>query len=351
MFRATAIAVCLFCPSLAAQDSGNMILAAGRSGVVELISPATLETAARIQLDFGPQSVGLNGISASADGSTLYVEGPLSSDPSGCCELYSVDLATLQAKLAASVPGSRSRNQFVVSGSLVYAAKALIPSGIPQDAAADRFHLSPNGGWLFGVKRFRGPALDVFDVARGQVVRQLTPDEMAGDWWPAGVWSGDGFHLYVSNGKGEGRLWTVSGETEKLGAGVQVAPIGKIPGCSGYSSIAMAAAAGTVFLYEQFGFKVDRRNGCPGQIPGGAWAVDTATGQLTRQIAPEVHFSVLLSDPSGHELYGLSAGGPTWDFPRIVRIDPRDGRILQSRYLAPGFWRIAIAPLRSVPLF
>jgi hypothetical protein len=331
-----------------------MILAASQPGVVELINPSTLETVGRIHFDLPPRSVGLNGASASADGSLLYVEGPISTDPRGCCSLYSIDLATLQMKVAASVPGSRSRHSFVVSDGVVYLATALTPNGIANemsnDMSHDRLHLSPDGRWLFGVKSFRGPALDVYDVARGQFVRQLTPQGLEGDWWPTGTWSGDRFYLYAANGEGSGRLWTVSPDTTELGAGAAVAPFGRVPGCSDQSSKGITASAGSLFLYEQFGFKVDRRNGCVGPVPGGAWAVDPATGQLTRQIAPGLHFSALISDQARSELYGLSAEGPNWGLPaELVRMDPGDGRILQSRHLDPGFWRVAIAPLRMVP--
>jgi hypothetical protein len=112
----------------------------------------------------------------------------------------------------------------------------------------------------------------------------------------------------------------------------------------------MVASAGNLFIYEQFGFKVDSRKQCAGPVPGGAWVVDPGTGQLTRQIAPNLHFSALVSDRMGLELYGLSAEGQNWELPaELVRIDASDGRILQSRHLDPGFWRIAVAPLRSVP--
>ena len=76
MFRRFTIAVLLVCATLSAQDSRNMILASSRAGAVELIDPSTLETVGRIHFDFGPGSAGLNGVSASADGSMLYVEGP-----------------------------------------------------------------------------------------------------------------------------------------------------------------------------------------------------------------------------------------------------------------------------------
>ena len=350
MFRVSTVAALLVCSPLVAQDSRNMILAASRSGVVELMDPSTLETVGRIHFDLGPQTAGLNGVAASADGSLLYVEGPIPNEPHGCCALYSIDLATLQMKVAASVPGSRSRHTFVVSDGLVYIATALTPNGIPSDMTDDRLHLSPGGRWLFGLRNFRGPALDVYDVGRGQVVRQLTPEGLDGDWWSTGIWSGDRFYWYASSGKGSGRLWGVSPETPKLGAGATVAPLGRLSGCADQSSKAIAAAAGKLFLYEEFGFKVDRRNECADRVPGGAWVVDPATGQLTRQIAPDLHFSALLSDQAGSQLYGLSPGGPNWELPaQLVRIDPSDGRILQSRYLDPGFWRVAIAPLRIVP--
>jgi hypothetical protein len=350
MFRVSTIAALLACSTLVAQDSRNIILATSRSGVVELINPSTLETVGRIHFDLGPRSAGLNGVSASADGSVLYVEGPIQNEPHGCCSLYSIELATLQIKLVAAIPGSSSRNSFVFSDGLVYLAAALTPNGIPRDMSNDRLHLSPDGRWLFGVKSFRGPSLDVYDVARGQVVRQLVPEGLERDWWPTGTWFGDRFYLYAANGTGSGRLWTVSPETTQLGAGAAIAPFGHVSGCTDQSSKGIIASAGNLFVYEEFGFKVDRRNRCAGRVPGGAWVVDPATGQLTRQIAPNLHFSALVADRTGSELYGLSAEGPNWELPaELVRMDASDGRTLQSRHLDPGFWRIAVATLRIVP--
>ena len=47
---------------------------------------------------------------------------------------------------------------------------------------------------------------------------------------------------------------------------------------------------------------------------------------------------------------GLAVEGPNWEPPvRLVRIDPMDGRVVQSREIDPVFWRIAIAPLRTIP--
>ncbi len=195
-----------------------------------------------------------------------------------------------------------------------------------------------------------GPALDMYDVGKGQALRQLSPEGLAGNWWPTGAWSGDHFYLYAANDTGSGRLWNVSTETSELGTGVTVAPFGMVAGCSEQGSRAIVSAGGTLFLYEEFGFKLDRRStkACPGSIPGGAWVIDPSTGQFIRQIAPELHFSALLADMSGLVLYGLSAA-PNWERPaELVRIDPIDGRVLKTRYLDPGFWRIAIATLRVI---
>ena len=348
MLRLSATAVLLAYSILAAQDSRNMILAASRSGIVELIDPSTLATLARINFKVGP--VGLNGISASADGSSLYVEGPTPQEPNACCVLYSLDLATLQVKLAASIPGSRSRNSFVFSDGLVYNSATLMPNKMPGDMSNDRFHLSPDGRWLFGVNSFHGPALDLYDINGGRLIRRLTPVGLKGDWWPSGVWSGDRFYLYANDGNGTGRLWTVSPESTQLGPGDAIAALGSVSGCSNQSPTGIAASGGAVFIYEEFGFKVDRRNGCKGQVPGGAWRIDPTKSIRGHQIAAGRHFSVLFANPAGSALYGLCTESPNWDLPaELVRMDPSDGRILQSRHLDAGFWRIAMAPLRVVP--
>jgi hypothetical protein len=326
MHRASVVAF-LACWSLIAQDSRTLILAAGRSGAVEFIDPSTLETVGRIHFNLDSPSAGLNGVSASADGRLLYVDGPLQNEAKGCCTLYSVDLATLQAQ--PMVPNPRSR--------------------YPAEMRNDRLHFSPDGRWLFGVRSFRGPVLDVYDLTGGKLVRQLSPSGLAGDYRPTGIWSGDQFYLYAANDHGDGRLWAVSPDTPKLGPGITVAPLGPVPGCSDQGSNSLAASGGKLFLYEQFGFKVDRRIGCAGQIPGGAWIVDGATGQLVTRISQDLHFSVLFAEPNGSDLYGLAVEGTNWESPRLVRIDPVDGHIILSRTLDSGFWRVAIAPVRMAP--
>ncbi|MCU1343679.1 MAG: hypothetical protein JWN92_3102 [Candidatus Acidoferrum typicum] len=262
----------------------------------------------------------------------IYVEGPIAVDPNGCCSLYSIDLATLRMNQAASISG--------------------IHSGI-REMSNDRLHLSPDGHWLFGVKNFVGPALDMYDVDQGRVVRQLMPTVVDSDWFASGAWSGDHFYFYASKDDGSSaRLWMVSPNTTDLGEGVAVDPFAQAPGCPPHSfALENIAVTGNIlFVYEAFGLIGDRRNECPNLMQGGAWLVDSSSGRLLQHMAADLHFSVLLPGGEGPIFYGLSSGGPNWEFPvKFVRIDARDGQILQSRTLDTERWHISIASLRLVP--
>jgi hypothetical protein len=327
------------CSALTAQDTKEMILAAGRSGVVELIDPATLATVSRIHFDLPAGSAGFNGISASVDGSELFLEGPNPIDPHNCCYLYSLNLATLRAQL-------QPRNVFIFSDGVAYPG----PNNIARDMGNDRMHLSLDGHRLFGVRSFQGPALDVIDPMRGKLISQLRPAGLEGNWWPSGTWSGDRFYLYAIGPDGSGKLWTVSAATPQLDAGTPIAPFGKVTGCRDPASTTIIASGGNLFLYEMFGFTSDRRPMCASPFPGGAWKVEPTTGRLIGQIAPNLHFAEIVAGRTDSKLYGLSTEGLNWSLaPQLVSVDPADGRILQSRELDPGFWRIAIATLRVIP--
>jgi hypothetical protein len=337
--------------ALQAQDANSYILAARRSGAIEIIDPESLATIGRIHFDLPPKSVGLNGISASADGTMLYVEGPIPNDPNGCCVLYSIDLATLQTRQVADIPGTASRGAFVVSDGITYAAAALTSSGTLRGSNASALNLSPDGRWLFGVGNYgRGPFVNLYDLVQGKVLRTLVPTGLQGDWWPSGAWVDDRFYLYALNTSGSAaRVWTVSPEATELGAGVAVEPLEEVPNCHAPIERQMTTAAGNLFLYEMFGWKLDRRTGCGG-VPGGAWIIDPGSGRLLDHVAPDLYFSELVADREKGELYGISVGDPNWrGGVELVRIDAQYGTILQSRVLESDFWRIAFAPLRTVP--
>lgn len=340
--------VAFVCCALAAQDANEFLLAVRRAGVVEVIDPETLETRALLRFDFPTKGSGLNGVAVSDDGSAIYVEGPIPPEFKGCCVLYSVDLASKQVAIAASIGGTRSRDAFVVSDGVVYASKALLAKVPKTDFRSQRWHLSPDGRWLFGIRNFRGPALSMYDLDRG-TTRELEPPMLQGEGYSTGVWSGDRFYLFSSR-TGGGRLWQAPSDNAGLGAGIPVAPFGNLPNCSGDATKAITAAGGRLFIYEQFGFKVDRRDSCGDRVPGGAWVVDPESGTLNSQIAPDLHFSDLIPSRQRSELFGLDPGGSNWKGPvQLVRIDAKDGVVLRRRLLDTDVWRITVAPLRVVP--
>ena len=238
------IAALLLVPAIAAQDLTSWIITVNRAGLVELIDPITLETGARIHIELPPQTVGLNGIAAGSDGTTLYLEGPIPESPISCCALYSVDLTTLEARLAASYYGTRSRESFLISDGVVYQRSQ--PS-----RNNDRLILSANGLLLFGVQSFRGPVLNVYDAAKGTLVRRLAPDGLEGDWWPVGTWSSGRFYWFVYNESGAGRLWSVTPQAAELGMGITVTTSGQLPACQAPVSLSIVASAGNLFCMSR----------------------------------------------------------------------------------------------------
>src|ERR1039458_9168362 len=310
--------------ALWSQGSTEFILAARRSGIAEVVDAVTLETVARIHFDFQVER-----LSASADGSKLYVAGYGAG--AGCCKHYTFDPATL--KLEEDVP---------LSGRSDYG-----------DCLA-----SPDGRWCFQLKNFRGPALKTVDLRESGPARELIPpglpeENSEGNWHARGVWSGDRFYLYVARPNDPGLLWTVSPGTEVLGAGIAVAPFSEARGCRERLPVdkGLVGAGGNIFLYEPFGSKADRTGTCGMALPGGAWMVDTATGRLTHQIASEFHFNRLIPDRSGSTLYGVVLGKANWNGPvQLVRLNKRDGKLMRSRTFAPGVLQIAIGPLGKVPV-
>lgn len=333
-------------PPFQAQEPKNVILAVRRGGEVEFIDSQTLQTLGSLHFSLPAHTSGLNGVSLSADGSTLYVDGPMTTAPYHCCVLYAVDLARFQAKLVASIQGSASRDSLIRSDGIVYPAAQLISGDPIRRIGDDLLHLSPNGQWLFGVKSFRGPAIETYDLVHGGSHQELRPTGLTGNWWPAGTWSGGLFYLNVQSESGD-RLWTVTPGTTQLDAGVSVT---QPDGCSPTSISGITVARSKLFLYEISGFKVDQTNICRGSIPGGMWTVDPATGRLSEKMAMEYHFSYLLSDRQGAALYGLDPGTPHWQsIVRLMRIDPGTGITLATRALDPDFWRIAVVTMAAPP--
>ena len=324
---ATLFASALLAPVvLEAQDANRYILATRRSGAIEIIDPESLATLGRIHFDLPSESVGLNGISASADGTTLYVEGPIPNMPNGCCVLYSIDLATLQTKQVAGIGGTASRGRFITSNGITY--QVAPPSG--SEAR------TPSG------------AVDFYDPAQGEFMRYLAPSGLSQGWWRNGIRVDDQFVFYASkDDRSAARLWSISPDGTPVS--VPVESFADVPGCSSSAETGLAGAADNLFLYEMFGWIGDRRTNCSG-VPGGAWILDPSSGSLLAHVGPEFYFSELVADHARGELYGLATGDPNWRSGiELVRMDAQGGTILQSRILEDDFWRIAFAPLRTVP--
>jgi hypothetical protein len=73
-------------------------------------------------------------------------------------------------------------------------------------------------------------------------------------------------------------------------------------------------------------------------------------GRLLAHLATDYYFLELVADRENGELYGISVGDSGWGSKvELVHEDARDGSILRSRVLESDYWRIAFAPLRTVP--
>ncbi len=310
--------------ALWSQAPGEYVFVARRSGIAEVVDAATLITVARVQFGFQVER-----LSAGADGSSLNVEGYAAGTP--CCKHYSLDLA---------------------SGNLT-------ESGPPRVVNSyGPCLVSPDGSWCYQLKSFRGPALRVVDLVHHGIAHELIPPNLppensAGNWHATGAWSGDRFYLYVQRPNDPGFLWTVLPGAEALGQGIQVTPFNAAAACGGQlpTDRGIVAAAGNVFLYELFGSKADRAGACGAALPGGAWQLDPDTGKLTNQVASEFRFNNLIPDPSGQALYGVALGNSQWQGPvQIVKLDPRDGKVIQTRTFDPGVLQISVGPLAKAPI-
>ena len=132
------------------QTAQGYIVSAQRSGEIQFRDPNSLDVLSSIEANLPTNSAGLNGVLASPDGKTLYVEGPMGTKPgsvNGCCWLYAIDLATLKVRVATRIWGSDSRRLFVSAGpSLLTTVPDLALAAAQAPGKNGKCHPMGNGG-------------------------------------------------------------------------------------------------------------------------------------------------------------------------------------------------------------
>ena len=331
------------------QTAKDYLVTAQRSGVIQFRNPTTLDIVSTIDVNLPANSTGINGVFADPNGRMLYIEGPEHTDPSGasgCCWLYSVDLPSVQARVAAGIWGSKSRRYFVNAGSsLLTAVSDAVLAAIQVEG--DQWQISPNGRWWAGLRR--GPSVDLYDASRNKIVRSFTAAKGNPDWHLNGAWIKDQFYIYTTHG-GSGWLWHLSPDSDGLGEPVAVPSPIPIQGCENAMVVtAMSAVGDRLVLNEVFGSQIDRRQQCDG-VSGGAWIIDPASKQSDRNLVRQLYFWQLLPSPDGTSLYGLTSEASATGVPsQLVHLDVDSGKILASQLLEGGHWWIAVASLHTIP--
>jgi hypothetical protein len=150
--------------------------------------------------------------------------------------------------------------------------------------------------------------------------------------------------------KGTAQLWRVNADNSALEAPLKVDFPDPASEC-GLQPRNILGAGGRLFLYEPFGSKLDRRDSCETEIPGGLRSVDPQTGVMLARLAPDVHFASLISSADGKELYGIDVRDTSWTSVGLVRLNAMTGEVLARRNLRSDVWFIdfATVPIGLVP--
>lgn len=335
---------------LLCQTTRNYVVTAQQGGAIQFRDPATLEVVSRIDVNIPLNSTGIQGVFAEPGGQTLYFEGPLHSapnDPSGCCWLYSIDLSSLQVKVAADIWGSKSRQRFVNAGPSFLTTVSDVALSVTQ-AKEDRWQVSPDGRWWAALRS--GPSVDLYDATQNKIVKSLTAERGNAEWYLNGAWIKNQFYVYTSH-DGSGWLWRLSPNSDRLEEPAAVSGPVSIPGCeSGMALTEMSAVGDRLVVNEVFGGAIDRRQRCDG-IPGGAWIIDPAFEQSVVTLTPDLYFWRLIPSGDGLGLYGVTSDAPAAGATsQLISLDARSGKVLSTQPLEVDYWWVIAAQLRSVPV-
>ncbi|HXG68923.1 MAG TPA: hypothetical protein VNO70_27740 [Blastocatellia bacterium] len=320
-----------------------------RTSRLYALDPDTLEPLGHFTINGS-----LHSLTASPDGSKLFFEA-IPNGSNGCCVLFALDLATRKVcrlihPSGPAVVTPDGRWLFTQRGNVgieVFDAKTLARQ--PTIGAPGGYDMrpSPDSRWLFGTTNWQVPSLDIFDLQSRSFYRHLP---IPGGLHGRGVWLGDDYYLFAYDGK-QGNLWKVSPHTEALGASLTVA----LPHTGGNDPpiLHLLTPVGErLFLYELFGYKLDRRYKLGESVPGGVFAIDPSSGKVLGHFAPSAHFGRLMGSADGHWLYGVDSGRLQWQGPvRLLKLDAESGEIMAERELATDPWAMAVAtlPERFVP--
>jgi len=333
----------LICSALAADDGQNVILATRRAGRVEVFDAGTLQPLGTIGVDVLAES-----IAASPDGRTLFIAQQSPSHRNGCCGVFGLNLESKEMCLVRepalrSTPSPDGTRLFLQRGNIgieVFDAKTLARLPTIKAPGVYALHPSPDGRWLMGTTNWKGPAVDIFDIAAAAMVRHIdVPYESS-----SGAWAGDRFLLYGFDGH-QGSLWTLTPESTTLGSAVKIA----IPNIAGDCQPLvqnLAVGGDHLFLYELFGGKVDRRDHCATKVPGGIFEIEASTGAVLSHLVPTSYFGRLAVGADGEHLYGIGISD-RWTGIRLVAIERKSGDVVAEQRLEDDVWNITAARIPS----
>lgn len=343
------LAVLLILPSSLdrARENRTVLLAAHREGSVEILDPITLQSLGSIKVL--PLA---EGVTSDRTGILFLREG-IAPEFQGCCALYSVNLKIREmTKLLEPASGVvvspdgqhvlAQRGNVGIDAFNVHTLhrEPTIPRSIAPGVYTLRF--SPDGRLLFGVSNFPGPTLDILDFERRTLVRRFTVSQ---DFTVLGAWVSDAYYLYGYR-KGAGLLWRVKADNSALERPVNIEFPDNASVCGAQPQQVLGAGS-QLFLYELFGAKSDRRNGCGEKTPGGVYSVDSQTGKTLAHLAPDFHFASLISSANGDELFGIDVRDTTWSSVGLVRLNAMTGKALAVRNLTSDVWFIDLATVPS----
>jgi len=327
----------------------TVLLAAHRAGRIEVLNPITLQSLGSIK------ALPLASAVTSDDRGILFLSDGIGPEFKGCCALYAIDLNTRKmSKLLDPVAGvvvSPNRQHVLAQRGNVGIEAFSVPSlqrepVIPRSVALGVYRLSfsPDGRLLFGVTNYPAPpSLDILDFDRRKLVQRFAVSE---DLTVLGIWVGDAYYLYGYR-DGTGQLWRVKADLSTIVEPVKVDFPHQPSECKMQrQDQEMLGMGSRLFLYELFGAKVDRRDDCGKEIPGGFFSVDLQTGVLSARLAPDFHFASLISG-EGEDLYGIDVKDARWTSVRLVRLKTTTGEVLARLNLASDVWFINLAKVPS----